>query len=294
MARSRRPRILLLVVAVLGAGCAPSSPAPGPSVVAAFAPVAEAARQVAERRLAVIDLTPAGAEPHDLEVTAGQVDRIEAARVVLVLGKGFQPSVEQAARQHARRTAELLSRLPLDARDRTRVGNDPHVWLDPVLMRELVRAVEQELATADPTHAREYARNAARYEARLGVLDTEFARGLASCRRRTIVTAHDAFGWLARRYGLTQRAIAGISPDQEPDPKRLAELADLVRREGLTTVFTERLVSSRVARTLAREAGGVHTATLDPIESASAARGGGYVGAMRRNLRALRAALDCR
>ena len=112
-----------------------------------------------------------------------------------------------------------------------------------------------------------------------------------------MVTAHGAFGWLADRYDLEQIPIAGISPDQEPSAQRLGELAELVRREGLTTVFTEALVSPAVARTLAQEAGGLRTDVLDPIETISAqdrADGATYFTQARRNLDALRRALDCR
>jgi zinc transport system substrate-binding protein len=111
-----------------------------------------------------------------------------------------------------------------------------------------------------------------------------------------MVTSHAAFGYLAARYGLIQQPIAGISPEAEPDPRRLAELADLVRREGVTTVFTETLVSPRVANTLAREAG-VHTAVLNPVEGLSpeeVGRGENYVSVMDANLRTLRQALECR
>ena len=287
-----------MVGTIVATSCGSAAPPAGArsGVVAAFYPVAEVARQVAGGRIPVTDLTPAGAEPHDLEVTAEQVDRIEDAAVVVVLGGGFQPSIEQAARQHAHRTVELLARLPLDAAARARAERDPHVWLDPVLMREFVPAIRDAITRADPAHEAEYAHNAARYEAHLQRLGREFERGLTSCRRRTIVTAHDAFGWLARRYRLTQRGIAGVSPEQEPDAARLGELVDLVRRDGLTTVFTERLVSPRVARTLAREAE-VRTETLDPLETlrdASRRDGEDYVTVMEANLRKLRVALGCR
>jgi len=131
-------------------------------------------------------------------------------------------------------------------------------------------------------------------DSELAALDREYRTGLARCDRHVIVTAHDAFGHLAARYGLRQRAIAGISPEQEPDAARLADLEDLVRRDGLTTVFTERLVSPRVAATLAREAH-VRTAVLDPIESpAHGSTFAGYLRSMRSNLTALRRALGCR
>ena len=113
--------------------------------------------------------------------------------------------------------------------------------------------------------------------------------------RDLIVTAHEAFGALARRYGLRQEGVAGIDPSAEPDARRIAQLSDLVEKDGATVVFTESLLSSRVADTLAREAG-VKTETLDPLEGLSGARqaaGADYFSVMDTNLRKLRAALGC-
>jgi zinc transport system substrate-binding protein len=111
-----------------------------------------------------------------------------------------------------------------------------------------------------------------------------------------MVTSHDAFGYLARAYGLTQDAIAGLAPESEPTPQRLAELAAKVRADGTNTIFYETLVSPKVAQTLAREAG-VGTAVLDPLEGLSeddAKAGKTYVSVMRENLAAVRQALGCR
>jgi len=130
----------------------------------------------------------------------------------------------------------------------------------------------------------------------VATLDDDLAAGLAECTSRTILTSHDAFGWLASRYDLEQHGVAGLEPDAEPDPDRLADLADLAEREGVTTVFTETLVSPRVARTLAREAGGLRTAVLDPLEGLDEERiesGDDYLSVMRDNLAALRKALGC-
>lgn len=258
-------------------------------VVASFFPLAEAARQVGGDGVRVEDLTPAGAEPHDLELTTDQRDAIDDADLTVVLGGGFQPAVEEAARARDDVTLSILGGGDPQT--------DPHVWLDPREMQRIVDRVERALGDVDSDHAMRYARNADAYRARLAALDRVYAAGLAACDRRTIVTAHDAFGPLARRYDLEQEPIAGISPEQEPDPRRLAELADLAEHEGVTTIFTEELVSPEVARTLAREAGGLRTVVLDPLESLSAerrARGEDYVSVMERNLRALRSALGCR
>ena len=260
-------------------------------VVAAFYPLAEAVRQVGGNRVDVTDLTPAGAEPHDLELDTDDVDAILDADLAVVLGEGFQPAVEDAADQRDGPTLRVLDQV-----DRGRRDDDPHVWLDPVRYRRLVAVVADALADVDPDHARAYRRNAARFAAELRDLDADLAAGLSDCRSRTILTAHDAFGWLAARYDLEQHGVAGLEPDAEPDPDRLAELADLAEREGVTTVFTEALVSPRVARTLAREAGGLRTAVLDPLEGLDDERidaGDDYLSVMRDNLAQLRKALGC-
>ena len=127
-------------------------------------------------------------------------------------------------------------------------------------------------------------------------LDTEYRRGLANCQRRVLVTTHAAFGRLAARYGLIQLALAGRTPEAEPTPRDLEQLIAEVRASGATTVFTEPLVSSRVAETVAREAG-ARVATLDPIEGLSQERldaGEDYLSVMRSNLDALQQALGCR
>jgi zinc transport system substrate-binding protein len=174
-------------------------------------------------------------------------------------------------------------------------GDDPHVWLDPVTMGSVVRAVRDALLVvegADPSSIRAGARAAL---TRLAALDAEYRAGLERCDRRVLVTAHDAFGRLGARYDLRVESIAGISPEEEPEPRRLARLARLVREEGITTVFTEELVSPQVAEVLARDAG-VRTDVLSPIESLTPAQrraGDDYVSLMRRNLDRIRTALGC-
>lgn len=257
-------------------------------VVAGFYPLAEAAARVGGDRVVVTNLTPTGAEPHDLELRSSDVDRIEAAAVLVYLGGGFQPGVERAAgRAEGRR---------VDVSTTDEAGDDPHVWLDPTRMSGIVDRVQEALVDADPAGRAAYEANAAAYRAELAALDGAYREGLAQCDRRLIVTSHAAFGHLARRYGLTQEPITGLSPESEPDPERLSDLAAEARARGVTTIFSETLVSPRVAETLAREAGAT-TAVLDPIEGLTddeQARGRTYVSAMRDNLSALRTALGCR
>lgn len=253
----------------------------------AFFPIAATLRALGGSEFRVIDLTPPGVEPHDLELTTDQADSILDARLVAVMGRGFQPPIERAA--HNRDDASVF------VLDRLRSGSDPHVWLDPATMNRVVRILAVAMERSSPAARASVEHRAAHLARDLATVDRSYRAGLARCARRTIVTAHDAFARLARRYGLRQRAIAGFSPEQEPDPQRLSDLADLVRRERVTTIFTEALVSPRIARTLAGEAG-VKTAILDPIESPNHGGVGfaSYLRAMRANLGVLRTALGCR
>jgi zinc transport system substrate-binding protein len=303
-----RIRTILIATSLamaLATGCGRSSgsvPDGRLSVVASFYPLYEAAREVGGDRVQAGNLTPSGAEPHDLELSPKQVDAILDAGVLLYMGQGFQPAVEDTARDRQSGVtvdalAALSSQLRTQQGEETgREEADPHVWLDPVLMAGIVDHVRDALSRADPAGASSYERNAGRYRSEIEALDRRFLEGLRHCERRVMVTSHAAFGYLAARYGLTQEPIAGVSPEAEPDPKRIAELADLVRREGVTTIFTEELVSPRVANTLAREAD-VRTAVLNPLEGLTPEeldRGDTYVGVMEENLETLRDGLACR
>jgi zinc transport system substrate-binding protein len=270
-------------------------------VVAAFYPVAYAAQKVGGTRVAVTNLTPIGAEPHDLELNSDQLDRLLGAKVAFVLGRGFQPAVEKAADRRDGPTVELLPKL-VDvqgkkvAKEGQTGGLDPHVWLDPVLMSQLAGEVERGLAAADPKNAATYERNTQALQDKLSALDARYRERLTGCARSLLVTSHEAFGYLATRYGLHQQGVAGLSPDQEPDPARLGELAQLARDQGITTAFTEETVSPRIAQTLAREAGGLKTEVLSPLESLTKKErdaGANYFTLMDANLDKIATALGC-
>ncbi|HET7721892.1 MAG TPA: zinc ABC transporter substrate-binding protein [Acidimicrobiales bacterium] len=291
---------VMAVVFALGAACGDGGAVDGrPQVVAAFYPLFEAAQRVGGDLVRVRNLTPAGSEPHDLELNSRQVDQIEDAAVVVFLGRGFQPALEKATERATGTKVDVLRALgdlrPAGAGD-DKLEVDPHVWLDPRLLKEIVAQVAGALSDADPANRATYQANAGAYSRELDELDAAFTAGLATCDRRVIVTAHSAFAYLAGRYGLTQEAIAGLEPESEPSPQRLADLARKVRADGTTTVFYETLVSPKVAESLAREAG-VKTAVLDPLEGlteADAKAGRTYISAMKENLAAIRAALGCR
>ncbi len=276
--------ILIGIAALVAGGCGYSGNGGGKraSVVAAFYPLAFAAETVGGAAVDVENLTPTGAEPHDLELTPSDVQAIDDADLVLLLGHGFQPQLERAAGD-GDRVLELLDTPGLDLLP----NDDPHVWLDPLRYVRIVERIGE--AVGKPAAAEKVA-------TRLRALDREFRQGLAHCARHEIVTSHEAFAYLAQRYGLRQIAVTGLTPEAEPAPRDLERVVGLVRDTGATTVFFETLVSPRIAETVAREAG-AKTAVLNPIEGLTeeeASQGDDYFSLMRANLAALEEALGCR
>jgi zinc transport system substrate-binding protein len=272
-----RAGVLVVALAALLPGCGRGSADDRLRIEAGLYPLAFVAQQVGGQHVDVDNLTRAGTEPHDVELTPKQVSRIEQAQLVVAI-KGLQTAIDDAA-----------------TRERTiDVGDgsaDPHVWLDPVALADIGDRVADRLATLDRDNASDFRLGAAALRSRLTDLDAEYRRGLRSCARHDIVTSHEAFGHLARRYGLTQLGISGVTPESEPSPNQIARISRLVRERGVTTVFAEALVSPKAAETVAREAD-VRTAVLDPVEGVG--DGEDYFTVMRRNLSALRTGLGCR
>jgi zinc transport system substrate-binding protein len=269
------------------------------SVVASFYPLSFAAERIGGDCVRVINLTPPGVEPHDLELTPDAVGSIETADLVLYLGGGFQPAVEDAvgdAEGHVLDALSVVSTAPTQGEQANEgLEVDPHVWLDPGRFADIVTATGDALEGAGIPTSCHVAGAVNHLRSDLEELDSDFRTGLTGCAQDVIVTTHAAFGYLADAYGLHQEAIAGLAPEVEPSPKRLADLVSLVEREGVTTIFTEELVSPDVAETLAREAG-VKTEVLFTIEGLTkeeASAGEDYLSLMRENLDALRAALRC-
>ena len=306
-----RTALLTALLLATTSGCAAFSDDAGSTngkiqVAAAFYPLAFVAERVGGDQVEVTNLTQAGKEPHDLELTVKQTAQIEDADLVLV-EHGFQPVVDDAVGQVADGTvldvADVVELRTTDEHDHEEAESeedhehtgdlDPHFWQDPDLMAQVTDAVADDLAEADPDHAEDYRANAADLVAELGELSTAYADGLTGCERDTIVVSHDAFSYL-ERFGLHIEGIAGLSPDAEPTPTDLARLQDLIEADGITTVFSERLVSPRLTETLADDMG-ITTAVLDPLEGLSdETTDEDYVSLMRENLSALELANGCR
>lgn len=293
------------------------------TVMASFYPLQYLAEKIGGEHVSVTSLTPEGAEPHDLELSPKMVDSLSSADAVVYLA-GFQSAVDEAIEQQAPKTvidvspaAELVeagtdanhpSEDEEEATDEAQSGEteghdheghehhhdmsaDPHFWLDPTRMAKAATLVGDKLAEADSAHADVYKANAKALAEELNTLSDTLVTKTSSCKVKTFVTAHTAFGYLADRTGLTQVGISGLDPESSPSPARLAEIAQIAKEQGVTTIFTEALIDPKVAQTLADDLG-ITTAILDPIESQTDASKD-YAATMNSNIDALTKALDC-
>lgn len=301
---------LVLAVTGCGSGSSDDDDASGDALTIAtsFYPLQHAAEQVGGDHVEVTNLTQAGAEPHDLELTPKQI--LEASQAdALVYLKDFQPSVDDAAAEAGDTAFEVspFARLDIEP-DEDEHGDehegedheghdhgsvDPHFWLDPTRYADVVDALADHFAEIDPDHAADYRANAKAFTAELSTLDTDLTEGLAECTSTDLVTGHSAFAYFADRYGFHQESVSGLSPGAEPSPAALADLITHIKDEGITTVYAETLVPTDVADTIARDAG-AEVAVLDPIEGLTdESAGDSYVEVMRSNLATVREGQGC-
>jgi zinc transport system substrate-binding protein len=314
----RTPRTLAAVAAVaatalLATACgsgAGSGSTGAADVVTSFYPLEFATQQIVGDAMTVGVLTKPGTEPHDLELAPQDVAGMTKARLV-VYADGFQPAVDDAmSNVDPSRVLDVADAAQLtltatedahgaetehttEATTGDHASADPHFWLDPQRYAAVARAIGARLAQEDPARASTYEKNTDAFVARLTALDAAYASGLASCHSTVLVTSHAAFGYLAQRYGLDQHGIAGLSPDVEPSASALKEISDLVRSEGVTTIFQETLVEPHLSETVAASTG-ARIATLDPVEGITAESAGtDYFQVMDANLVALQKGLGC-
>lgn len=314
-----------LIGTLMLAGCSPqtgedggTASGDGLAIAAAFYPMQFVAEHIGGDHVDVTTLTAPGVEAHDLELSPAAVRQLGNADAVLYLS-GFQAAVDSAIGStgvHSIDAQPVLDQHSHSHEDETHGdehvddhgdedhgdddhghshdhshgGIDPHFWLEPMLLAEYGHIVAAEFASLDPANAQTFTANAEEFESVLSALDTEFEEGLAHCAHTDLFVSHEAFGYLAARFGLSQHGLAGIDPEAEPSPARIREIAQAIESSEATTIFAENDVSASAMTALAADAG-VTTAVLDPIEAVR--DGDDYLVVMSRNLEALRTGLAC-
>ena len=280
-------------------------------VMTTFYPMYEFTKQVVGDKGDVELLIPAGTEPHDFEPSAKDLAKISDSDVFVYNSPELETWTDNLTDTIDTKQTEIIQAskdIKLmegtehdheeahdhDTQEHEEHGHshelDPHVWLDPALAIKEVETIRDQLSKKYPDDKAAFEKNAASYIDELKKLDEEFQTAFKDAKNKTFVTQHAAFGYLANQYGLTQEAIAGISPDQEPSPSRLSELKHYVDDNQVKVIYFEENASSKVAETLSKETG-VKLEVLNPLESLTDKQikdGEDYLSVMRENLTALK------
>lgn len=272
-------------------------------VVTSFYPIYDFTQKVGQDNINLINLVPAGTEPHDWEPSVNDVINLEQADIFIYNGANMEPWVEKLVSSlenkdlivvEASQGLVLLDEEENDADGHDHGDLDPHVWLSIPNAIEEMRVIKEALVYADPKNQAQYEENFQVYSAQFEELHQEYLTQLSQLERRDIVVSHAAFGYLCHEYDLHQVAIDGLAADSEPSMARMAEIVTFVKENNVTTIFFEELVSPKVAQTIANEAG-VTTAVLNPIEGLTKEQveaGEDYLSVMQQNLNVLVEALS--
>lgn len=296
----------LLAAGILLAGCAgggrgeksAAAPAGGKlTVYTTVFPLYDFTRNLGGDRVEVINLLPPGADPHHWEPTPGELVKVHKSDVFVYCGAGLERWAENVFK-----TAGPGKPVVVDSSKGVQVlsgghdhgedhgeghgGADPHIWLDPVNAVIMVDNILAGLLRADPAGRDYYTAAAGSYKSRLADLDRRYREGLAPARVKHFVVSHDAFGYLAKRYGLEQVPIRGVTADVEPGPARMAEIVDIVRKQGIKYIFSESMTSPRVSEAIAREtgAGVLNISHIGALSEKEWKEGKSYLSLMEENL----------
>lgn len=278
------------------------------SVVTTLFPLYDFARTVAGDKADIKLLLPPGVEPHSFEPKPDDMVRVAKADVVVYTNEAMEPWAVKMLKTLAAKPVVVdaskgVSFLPVVAKDdhadahgNEHGGLDPHIWLDFANAEIMVQNIADGLTAKDPSNKEYYLGNAHALQQELKKLDEEYRTGLGNCNKRVFLHGgHYAFGYLARRYGLTYHSAQAINPDSEPSPAKIADLVKEVRANGLKYVYCEELLSPATAEMIAKESGatvlllnGAHNIGKKDFDSKVS-----FITLMRQNLANLRKGLQC-
>ncbi len=276
-------------------------------VTASFYPLSHFSERVGGEYIAVTNIMPPGIDPHEYEPTARDMVKVWTADVFLFHGAKIDPwaeKIEDDLKRKGMLTIHMMEEpgifesfmedgmIPPQSHQAVQ---DPHIWLDPLLAQKEVEIIRDIFIRADPAHENVYRKNCAEYSKSLHELHNKYKSGLSSCRSRDIIAPHSAYAYLGLRYNLQIHSITGISPEDEPSPRKISEVINLAGIKNIRYIFTEPFGNRKLAETIARESG-AQLLLLHPLGGLTGhdmKEGKTYLSIMEDNLRSLRKALSC-
>lgn len=258
-------------------------------IFASFYPIYDFVEKIGKDKVDVSTIVPNGVEPHDFEPTPKQIVELQNADLIFINGAGFEDWINDIENSNI---VDLTRNITIE---NINSNPNPHLWLDPTLVESMADKIYNILVSLDPDNLAYYQNNLKQFDDNLELLNSNIKNNLTNCALSDFIAFHDAFGYFAKRYGLTQHVIGGISPEMDVNPQKLSESIKLAEQLGITTIFSEDNIEPRLSNTIASEIGG-KVLILSPIEMITQEEhdlGEDYFSKMYDNLNNLKIALEC-
>ena len=290
----KRVIMLILVMGLLLGGCKTTTADPSKlQVVTSFYVIYDFAKKVGADHVQVTNLVSGAQEPHDYELTSGDMILLQKKSVLLVNGLGLEPWLDKLKETVNNPNLTIVTLSKNINIVNTDSQADPHIWLDIERAKIMLKNIADAFSTADPVNGSDYQANYTKYAAQFDALNDEFKNELKSATKKVFVTTHAAFAYLADAYGLNQIYTSGVLSYDEPSSEAMTKIIELVKINKVATIFYEQAGDSKIAEVIAN-ATGAKIAILNPLESLSQKQidqGDDYLSVMKNNLRLLSEAL---
>lgn len=265
------------------------------SVVTTIYPMENFVKEIGGNYVEVINLVPAGMEPHDFELSTGDMKALEKSQMIVYNGSGMEHFMDKTLKAISHKDKVIVEASKGILVRREEDGEiDPHTWLSIENAKKECESICEALCVVDKEHEEYYKENLSSYEDELNQLYNDYVEGLKNRKRESIVVAHEAFGYMCQEFDIKQIGVEGLMADSEPDSARMKEVIDLCVKDNVPVIFFEELASPKVVETIAAETG-AEVMVLNPIEGLTSKQqeeGADYISIMRDNLIALQKALE--
>ncbi|HLP80315.1 MAG TPA: zinc ABC transporter substrate-binding protein [Acidobacteriota bacterium] len=287
--------IISLIILILLSGCTTTNVSNNDTIATTFLPIYEFTRIIAGNTSTVFSIVPTDAEPHEYDSSPKDLIKVDKSSTFVTLGVGFAAFEDKLISSIADNVTIInasASVVQIRKDDDESTGLDPHIWISPRNAAIMATNIRDGLIQKNPHNAAIYSRNAAQLIADLQNLDSAFAKGLSDCDKNMILAAHDAYSYLARDYNFTAYFIDGLSPEQEPTPRQIANLIDIAQQNNIQYILYEENVDPRISNVIASQVSATPL-VIDPYES-STNDSATYISVMQENLYNLQQAMGCR